>query len=147
MAAHQGDVVAVEEDLVELRHALTLGGDLTATEGARAISVRVVICDAPRAHGSRARRAWPAGGGGALFGHVVQDHVHVVVEPSQGADQLFVATHHDPYSRADAFVDQLCAPGRRAVRVRRRGAGARAAARGTPSGSTALAIEGEAAVC
>ena len=58
MAAHQGDVVAVEEDLVELRHALTLGGDLTATEGARAISVRVVICDAPRAHGSRARRAW-----------------------------------------------------------------------------------------
>ena len=58
MAAHQGDLVAVEEDLVELRHALALGGDLTATEGARAISVRVVICDAPRAHGSRARRAW-----------------------------------------------------------------------------------------
>ena len=48
------------------------------------------------------------GRGLSLFGHVLQDHVDVVIKSTQCAHQLLVSAHDDPYPRADAFVDEFC---------------------------------------
>ena len=38
---------------------------------------------------------------------VLEDHVDVIVEASESADNLLVTFHDDPDSRADALVDQF----------------------------------------
>ena len=48
---------------------------------------------------------------GALFGHVLEHHVHVVVEAAQSPNNLLVAAHDRPDPRSDALVDQLCERG------------------------------------
>lgn len=100
---YQRDIVAIEQDLVELRDPLPLRRNLAASAGARHHWMR------ERTHGGRSggsdvRRAMA----GALFRHILQDHVDVVVKPPQGAHQLLVATHDHPHARAYALVDQFC---------------------------------------
>ena len=47
----------------------------------------------------------------ALFGHVLEHHVDVVVEAAQRSHNLLVASHDHPHARADALVDNLCGGG------------------------------------
>jgi hypothetical protein len=49
--------------------------------------------------------------GPSLTRHVVQHHVHVIVEAAQRADNLLVVLHQDPYFAANALVNQLCIGG------------------------------------
>ena len=44
----------------------------------------------------------------ALFCHILQHHVDVVIEAAQRADELLVTTHDNVQPRPDAFVDELC---------------------------------------
>jgi len=67
--------------------------------------------------GGHGRAGFVGGGGaaarrGALFGHILEHHVDVVVEAAQRADNLLVAAHNDPHPRADALVDQPARAGR-----------------------------------
>ena len=82
--AHQRDVVAVEEDRVQPSYPLALGGDLAATAGACGLACWVLgvwgllpVAGGVPGGGSRA-----VGGSGvhALFRHVLEHHVDVVVE-------------------------------------------------------------------
>ena len=82
--AHQRDVVAVEEDRVQPSYPLALGGDLAATAGAcgSACWVLGVWGLLPVAGGVPGGGSRAAGGSGvhALFRHVLEHHVDVVVE-------------------------------------------------------------------
>lgn len=82
--AHQRNVVAVEEDRVQPSYPLALGGDLAATAGAYGstcwgLGVWELLPVAGCAPGGGSRAA---GGSGvyALFRHVLEHHVNVVVE-------------------------------------------------------------------
>ena len=98
-------VVPVEQDLVQLGDPLALRCDLAAKRRARG------------GLGGHGRAGFVGGGGaaarrGALFGHILEHHVDVVVEAAQRADNLLVAAHNDPHPRADALVDQPARAGR-----------------------------------
>jgi len=45
--------------------------------------------------------------GRLVLGHVLQHHVHEVVEPEQSAHHLLVVLHDDVHPRADGFVHQF----------------------------------------
>lgn len=46
-------------------------------------------------------------GGVLVFDDVLQNHVHVVIEACQSADDLLVVLHYHPDFRADALVNEL----------------------------------------
>lgn len=50
----------------------------------------------------------PSLGGGLVLRHVLQHHVHEVIEAEQCSDDLLVALHDDVDAGADALVYQLC---------------------------------------
>lgn len=84
---HQRNVIAVQQDLVELSHTLALSGDLTAIRrfGGRS------ACKSTQ--GRQRGQRWH----NALLCHVLEHHVDVVVEASQRAHQLLVTSHDDPH--------------------------------------------------
>lgn len=41
------------------------------------------------------------------FRHVLQHHVDVVVKAQEGAAELLIALHDDPYPRSDTLVDEF----------------------------------------
>mgnify|MGYP003688064931 CR=1 FL=1 len=69
-----------------------------------------------------------------LLRYVLEHHVYVVVKAAQRAHKLLVATHHNPYPRANALINKLCRvkgigalmEARAIVYVARRGNGTRA---------------------
>ena len=98
VAAHQRHVISVEEDLVQPRHALSLGRDLTARGRRQAWGiVRLAKAD------EKKKRCCHA-----LLGDVLEHHVHIVVEAAQRSDQLLVAAHNHPHAAANTFIDELC---------------------------------------
>lgn len=46
--------------------------------------------------------------GGLILGHILQHHVHEVIEAEQRPNDLLVALHDDVNAGADALVHQLC---------------------------------------
>lgn len=43
-----------------------------------------------------------------VLGHILQQHVHKVIEAEQRSDDLLVVPQNDVNSRSDAFVHELC---------------------------------------
>lgn len=98
--AHHSDVVAVQQDCVELRHAPPLRRALAAQmKGVRerwraqrrARTGALGLCPS----WARAARAGPPASGRALLRHVLEDHVDVHVEAAQRAHQLLLALHNN----------------------------------------------------
>jgi hypothetical protein len=123
-AAHQRDIVAIEQNLVELGDALAFWRDLAAAGGEPRVSAAAGLRDAPKLKGvarntrchqlsaphSRQIAFIPkrASRGRSLFSDVLENHVDVIVESPQGAHELLVPAHDNPYPRPDALVDELC---------------------------------------
>lgn len=105
LCSYDGDVVAVEEDGVELRDALALRCELAAqdkTESEQVLSslTGLLAC-------------WLADSLGcgvcfSLFRDVLEHHVDVVVVSLEHARHLLVALQNDPQTTADALINQLC---------------------------------------
>lgn len=43
-----------------------------------------------------------------VFGHVLQQHIHKVIEAEQRPDDFLVVPEDDVNARSNAFVDQFC---------------------------------------
>jgi len=82
--AHQRDVVAVEEDRVQPSYPFALRGDLAATAGQRAVCAWGSRRSAGGVPGA-ARGQSRGSGVHALFRHVLEHHVDVVVEAWLGS--------------------------------------------------------------
>ena len=153
--AHHCNVVAVQQDSVQLRHAPPLGRALATrrraasapASGARALALGFVR-QRPRAARCTLRRI-----GRALLGHVLKHHVDVHVEAAQRAHQLLLPLHNHLKTRgkgvkrrtkpSTALHRSLCA--RSAATLAVLYSGARFGGRATRSGRAVCACDAESA--